>query len=413
MRVVLSTYGSRGDLEPFVALAARLTARGVEVRVCAPPDEAFAARLDAVGVALMPVWRSARALTTEKPEPASLPQRAAELIADQFEAVTAAAQGCDLLVATGMLPATAGALSVAENLGLPTVSVSFQQLTVPSPHHRPLEYPGRPFPPDVTDYRALWDLDTAATDALFRDALNINRASAGLPAVPHVRDYVVGDRPWVASDPVLDPLLERPDLDVVQTGAWLLPDDRPLSTEVCAFLDDGPPPIYVGFGSMPLHDSADAARDVVQAVRSEGRRVVLLSGWWADLAADDASGSIHAQEDVLVVGEVNHQALFTRVAAVVHHGGAGTTTTAARAGVPQVVVAQAADQPYWARRVAELGIGVAHAGPSPTAASLVAALSAVSNPSLRDRARLVADEVRSDGADVAATRLLSLAETSS
>ena len=222
MRVVLSTYGSRGDLELFVALAARLTARGVEVRVCAPPDEAFVARLDAVGVALMPVWRSARALTTEKPEPASLPQRAAELIADQFEAVTAAAQGCDLLVATGMLPATAGALSVAENLGLPTVSVSFQQLTVPSPHHRPLEYPGRPFPPDVTDYRALWDLDTAATDALFRDALNINRASAGLPAVSHVRDYVVGDRPWVASDPVLDPLLERPDLDVLHPGAWLL-----------------------------------------------------------------------------------------------------------------------------------------------------------------------------------------------
>ena len=124
----------------------------------------------------------------------------------------------------------------------------------------------------------------------------------------------------------------------MQTGAWLLPDDRPLSTEVCAFLDDGPPPIYVGFGSMPLHDSADAARDVVQAVRSEGRRVVLLSGWWADLAADDASGSIHAQEDVLVVGEVNHQALFTGVAAVVHHGGAGTTTNAARARVPQVVV---------------------------------------------------------------------------
>ena len=121
------------------------------------------------------------------------------------------------LVATGMLPAPAGACQSprsrpADGIGeLPAARGAVA-------YHRPLEYPGRPFPPDVTDYRALWDLDTAATDALFRDALNINRASAGLPAVPHVRDYVVGDRPWVARDPVLDPLLERPDLDVVQPG---------------------------------------------------------------------------------------------------------------------------------------------------------------------------------------------------
>jgi vancomycin aglycone glucosyltransferase len=97
------------------------------------------------------------------------------------------------------------------------------------------------------------------------------------------------------------------------------------------------------------------------------------------------------------------------VAAVVHHGGAGTTTTAARAGTPQVVVPQVADQPYWAARVAELGIGVAHEGATPTVDSLSAALATALAPETRTRARTVAGTIRPDGAAVAATLLLDLA----
>jgi vancomycin aglycone glucosyltransferase len=103
---------------------------------------------------------------------------------------------------------------------------------------------------------------------------------------------------------------------------------------------------------------------------------------------------------------VNHQALFRRVAAVVHHGGAGTTTTAALAGAPQVIVPQLVDQPHWARRVAELGIGGAHVGPVPTPESLGAALGIALAPATRDRAMEVASEVRTDGATVAASLLL-------
>jgi vancomycin aglycone glucosyltransferase len=94
------------------------------------------------------------------------------------------------------------------------------------------------------------------------------------------------------------------------------------------------------------------------------------------------------------------------VAAVVHHGGAGTTTTAARAGAPQVVVPQAADQPYWAARVADLGIGAAHDGPTPTTESLSAALRTALTPETRARATAVAGTIRTDGATVAATLLL-------
>ncbi|MFF4415596.1 glycosyltransferase [Streptosporangium sp. NPDC001559] len=400
MRVVLSTYGSRGDVEPLVALAVRLREHGVEVRVCAPPDDDFARRLAGVGVPLVPVGPSARALTTAAPPTAGdLPRRAAEVIAGQFEALTPAAEGCDALVATGMMPAAAGALSVAERLGVPSVSVTFQQLTLPSPYHAPLAYPGRPFPAEVTDRRTLWDLDAGNINELFGEALNVNRVAAGLPPVDDVRGYVVGERPWLATDPVLDPWLETPELDVVQTGAWTLPDERPLPAELTAFLDAGEPPVYVGFGSMPMRSVK--AEEVVEAVRAWGRRVVLARGW-ADLAP------IGGRDDCFVVGEVNHQALFGRVAAVVHHGGAGTTTTATRAGAPQVVVPQAADQPYWAGRVAGLGVGVAHDGPVPTAESLSAALGAILSPETRARATAVADTVRTDGTAVAARLLLDM-----
>ncbi|MER5321583.1 glycosyltransferase [Streptosporangium roseum] len=401
MRVLLSTYGSRGDVEPLVGLAVQLRALGAEVRVCAPPDEDFAERLAGVGVPLVPVGQSARALTTAAPppSPANLPRRAAELIASQFDVVTAAAEGCDVLVATGAMPAAAGARSVAEKLGIRSVSVTFQQLTLPSPHHAPLAYPGRPFPPDVTDNRVLWDLDARSINALFGAALNTNRASIGLPPVDNVRDYVIGDRPWLATDPTLDPWQEPADLDIVQTGAWILPDVRPLPAELTAFLDAGTPPVYVGFGSMPMNASTDAARVAIEAVRAQGRRALVGRGW-ADLALIDD------RDDCFVVGEVNQQALFGRVAAVVHHGGAGTTTTAARAGAPQVVVPQVADQPYWAGRVAGLGIGAAHDGPAPTFESLSAALRTSLTPETRARAAAVAGTVRTDGATVAAKLLL-------
>ncbi|MFD7628829.1 glycosyltransferase [Streptomyces sp. NPDC059851] len=399
MRVLLSTYGSRGDVEPLVGLAEQVRALGAEVRVCAPPDEDFAQRLAGVGVPLVPVGPSARALTLAAPPPSSLPERAASLIADQFEAVTAAAEGCDVLVATGVMPAAAGARSVAEKLGIPSVSVTFQQLTLPSPHRPPLAYPGRPLPPEVTDNRMLWDLDAESINALFGEALNTNRASAGLPPVDDVRAYVIGDRPWLATDPVLDPWRGAPGLDVVQTGAWILPDPHPLPVELAAFLDAGTPPVYVGFGSMPLHASADVARVAVEAVRAQGRRAVVARGW-ADLSLVDE------RDDCFAVGEVNQQVLFGRVAAVVHHGGAGTTTAAARAGAPQVVVPQATDQPYWAGRVADLGIGAAHDGPTPTVESLSAALRTALAPETRARALAVAGTVRTDGAAVAARLLL-------
>ncbi|MET7606162.1 glycosyltransferase [Streptomyces avermitilis] len=399
VRVLLSTYGSRGDVEPLVGLAVQVRELGAEVRVCAPPDEEFAELLAGVGVPLVPFGQSVRALVTgvTPPSAADASRIAAELVAARFATVAAAAEGCDALVATGLMPA--GTRSVAEKLGIRYVYACFHPFELPSSHYPPSQRPGPPFPSDVTDNRVLWDLDAQKVNALYGEALNTHLAAIGLPPVDNVRDHVFTDQPWLAADPVLGPWQELTDLDVVQTGAWILPDERPLPADLVAFLEAGAPPVYVGFGSMPMRASTDVARVAVEAVRAQGHRVLVGRGW-ADL------GLVDEQQDCFVVGEVNQQQLFGRVAAAVHHGGAGTTTTAARAGAPQVVVPQIVDQPYWAGRVAELGIGAAHDGPTPTFESLSAALKTALTSETRARARAVAGTIRADGATVAARLLL-------
>jgi vancomycin aglycone glucosyltransferase len=399
MRVLLSSWGSRGDLEPLAALALALRELGAEARVCAPPDEEFTALFTRVGVTPIPLGPSTRSIAAglKAPSPDAAFRLAAELVAARFETLPAAAEGCEAIVATGLMPA--GARDVAELLGMRYVLATFHIFGLPSRHFPPATRPGKPSSVDETDTRVLWREDAERVNALYAEPLNTHRARLGLAPVDDVRGHVLGDEVWLAADPVLAPWQDLTDLDLVQTGAWLLPDERPLPGELEAFLDAGKPPVYVGFGSMAMRTSPDLGRIALEATRTHGRRAILSRGW-ADLAPTDD------RDDCLVIGEVNHQALFRRVAAVVHHGGAGTTTTAAVAGAPQVLVPQLVDQPHWARRVAELGIGAAHDGPVPTVATLTSALATALAPETRERARVVAGEVRTDGARVAARRLL-------
>ena len=138
---------------------------------------------------------------------------------------------------------------------------------------------------------------------------------------------------------------------------------------------------------------------MIDAARALGRRAIVSRGW-ADLSLVDN------EPDGLVIGDVNQQALFTHVAAVVHHGGAGTTTAAAIAGAPQVVVPQLYDQHYWAQRVDDLGIGTAHASGIPTTDSLTRALERSLQSDVAVRARVIAAAVGRDGACEAARCLI-------
>lgn len=404
MRVLLTTYDSRGGVEPLLGLAVQLQAIGAEALLCVPPDEEFAQRAAAFGVPLVPFGDPVQAMSTGAAQAteSDVRRHVLGLIDAQFDTVAAAAQGCDALLSAGLIWTSAGARSVCDKLGIHYVYASYHPTHLPSPHHPPPEFAGRGLSPSQAENRYMWDRNARDANALFGPTLNGHRASLDMPLVGDLRSYAYTERPWLASDPTLGPWPQPAEFDVVQTGAWLVDDARPLPDDLADFLDAGSPPVYVGFGSMPLWGTNDLGRTAVEAIRAQGWRTLLARGW-ADLdLIDDA-------DDCFVVGEVNQQALFPRVAAAIHHGGAGTTTTAARAGVPQLVVPQGADQVYWARRVIELGIGTACDGPAPPLRALSQALEAIVTPATQACARDVARSMRTDGAAVAAKMLLDVA----
>src|SRR5262245_24686875 len=379
MRVLLSTIGSRGDVQPLVALASHLKALDHDVRVCVPPD--FREWIESLGIAVTPIGPEVRSFaasrassSTAPPAPLTAEQRQQMVnatVATQFETITAAAQGCDVIVAATALQIAAR--SIAEKMGIGYAFAAYSPSVLPSPHHPPPplpSVPGQTLPP-TNDNRELWARDTARFNDLFGAALNEHRARLGLPSVVDVRSQMLTDRPSRGTDPRLARWPGPADERVFQTGAWILPDDRPLSRELQAFLESGEPPIYFGFGSSRAPQ--DAGRVMLEAARAVGRRAIVSRGWFDESLVQD-------EADCLSIGEVNVHALFPRVAAVVHHGGAGTTTAAALAGAPQVVVPDRYDQHYWAQRVDSLGIGTAHASTAPTTDSLISALERTLRP---------------------------------
>jgi vancomycin aglycone glucosyltransferase len=403
MRVLLSTIGSRGDVQPLVALAQQLRALGQEVRLCVPPD--FRDGIERLGFSVTPIGPEVGKATAASlpatpvpPSPDELRQMVAGTVATQFETVAAAARGCDVIVAATALQIAAR--SVAERMGVPYVFAAYCPIVLPSPHHAPppLRMRGQGPTPETADHREIWDEDARRWNDTWGAALNAHRASAGLPPVSDVRSHMFTDRPWLAADPTLGPWPDPADPAVFQTGAWIQPDDRSLSPELETFLDAGEPPIYFGLGS--TRAPQDLGPVMIQAARALGRRAIVSRGW------TDLSLGVENEPDCLAVDEVNLQALFKRVAAVVHHGGAGTTALAALAGAPQVVIPQLYDQHYWARRVDHLGIGTAHAPATPTTDSLTSALEHTLRAGVAERARSVAAAGRTDGAQVAARRLV-------
>ena len=399
MRVLLSTIGSRGDVQPLVALGSQLKALGQEVRLCVPPD--FRDWIENLGMPVTPIGPEVRrtgkaSASAARPTPEQRRQMMEGTVAAQFETIAGAAQGCDVIVGATALQIAAP--SIAEKMGIPYVFAAYCPTVLPSPHHAPpvLAMLGDTPAPPSGDYTDLWVQDGRRWNDTWGSLLNSHRASRGLASVDDVRSHVLTDRPWLAADATLAPWPDPADQAVLQTGAWILPDPNPLSPELEAFLDAGAPPVYFGFGSNRA--TQDLSLVMIQAARALGRRAIVSRGW-ADLSLVDG------EPDCLAIGEVNQQVLFTRVAAVVHHGGAGTTTAAGGAGAPQVVIPQHYDQHYWAQRIHHLGIGTAHAPGAPTTESLTSALEQTLKPDVAARARSIAAAMGREGALAAARRL--------
>ena len=195
----------------------------------------------------------------------------------------------------------------------------------------------------------LWQWAGILLDLGYRSLINRYRRRLGLRPLKRVMSHLTANM-VVAADRELAPLPPEAPSDCHQTGYWHAPSRTPLPVALERFLDKGPRPLYVGFGSMGDPQPRRTLSILRQAARRAGLRTVIQSGWagWR-FASDDTC--LCATEDL------PHDRLFPRLAGAVHHGGAGTTLAAARAGIPQVIVPHLLDQYYWGQRILEKGLG--------------------------------------------------------
>src|SRR5690349_17305929 len=212
MRVLLSTIGSRGDVQPLVALAVELKTLGQEVRLCVPPD--FREWIEGLGMPVTSIGPELRSTAKPKAAPAApatpiSPELRRQMIegtvAVQFQTITAAAQGCDVIVGATALQVAAP--SVAERMEIPYVFAAYCPAVLPSPRHAPpvLGALGDTPAPAMADYSELWAADAQRWNDTWGSLINSRRTSLGLEPVSDVHRYVITDRPWLAADPTLGP----------------------------------------------------------------------------------------------------------------------------------------------------------------------------------------------------------------
>ncbi|MFE6645471.1 glycosyltransferase [Nocardioides sp. NPDC057772] len=404
MRFVFGLMGSRGDVQPALAVALELRRRGHEVIVGVAPNLLpLAARLGLDPHAVGPDSGALLASPLVREEMRSANPRtrlrAVRKVSahgwDDFRADLAALAGdrgsADVVVA-GLLGQEVGS-ALAERIGAGFAALHY----FPVRSNRSVKVvPG----PDALQEKA-WDVGMRMRWELTREAENAQRAALGLAPARTRLQTRLRDRGAVevqAYDPLLVPGLPREwgiqspfagFLALTETDRLRL-GETGVTDALGDWLGAGYPPVYVGFGSMPVADPARLVADVAAATADLGLRALVSSGW--------NSFDVDVPDHVRLVGAVDHAAVLPRCVAAVHHGGAGTTAAVLRAGIPSVVGWYSADQPVWGRLLGDLGVGTSVRASRLDRDRLREALSAVLKPRVRERAaevvpRLVTPEV--------------------
>lgn len=419
MRVLIVTSGSLGDVAPYTGLATRLQAAGHQVAIAT--EDRFAGWIRARGVECRPLGLDldvmlatpdgagdggSHALGTERQELASDLTQVPGFIHQLGQALASVMQrstDVDLVVLS--TAATPIGWHVAEALDQPTIGAYV------TPMH-----PTRAFPATFILRKTLGSWANRATtrawlatiDQIYRRTTRELREHLGLPPLSSgVLRRRLERRRWpvlYGFSPTVVPRPPdwRPGLEVV--GYWwpARPHGWEPPADLVDFLDAGPSPVFVGFGSLGSGRGEDLVDTALAALRKVGARGVVQAGGADHPVADD---------DVVTIGDVPYDWLMPRLAAVVHHGGAGTAAAGLRAGLPAVAIPLAVDTPFWATRLAALGVspGVLRHKDVSVDALASALEQALTNPSHRQRARAVA---RSMEAEDGAGRAVELIERS-
>jgi sterol 3beta-glucosyltransferase len=364
MRILILTYGSRGDVQPFVALGRALEARGHTVTLgtasrfesfvrdaglgFAPMSDAMLNLLDTdagrdmmestQGVLQSLKWTVMMARTVGPAQ--------AELIDDSWAA--AEAVDPDLII---FHPKTYAGSHIAEKRGIPAVLAMLVPMMVPTG-----ERPNVGFPDTGWEWWNRFSYRFVNGTMAFSAGRHVRemREKRGLPKQRRfdlLRDSAGRILPVLnaVSPSVLPAPRDWPD-EAVMTGYWFsnLGDWTP-PADLEAFIEAGPPPVYVGFGSMAGRSPDRLAKTVIDALERTGKRGIIATGWGGLEPGD-------LPDTILKIEGAPHEWLFPRMEAIVHHGGAGTTAAAIRAGKPQVIVPFFGDQPFWGKIMAQHGV---------------------------------------------------------
>ncbi len=405
MNITIFALGTRGDIQPDLALAVGLQHAGHHVTLVAPYN--FASWIRSYGVTAHPVRFSLQEFMQKPEVKAALRShnilRQMRMMRDEMgsgimealEEFWQASQDADFVIQTS---SAHGAVDIARERNIPMAFVFLQ----------PLAPPTRAFPSFLLPFRfSLGGHYNYLTHVLIWRAgwpavggpLNRWRAARfNLPPWRSATEMFNARRgfgtPWLyAFSPGVVPKPAEWDEHHHVTGYWFLdpPPDWQPPPELERFLEDGPPPVYVGFGSMSHEDLERQTRLALRTLELAGQRGVLSTGW-------GGITRLPASPTVFYVDDVPHSWLFPRMAAVVHHGGAGTTAESLRAGVPSIVSPFVVDQYAWAEQVARLGVGV-RAAPIKklTAEKLAEAIrSTVHDTALRARASGLGEQIRAE-----------------
>jgi UDP:flavonoid glycosyltransferase YjiC (YdhE family) len=408
MRITILTNGSRGDVQPYVALGLGLQQAGHSVQIAT--HEQFRTFIRERGLDFFPVagdfrqmweseeWRQLRAAGRNRLRLMKEFQRIFE--AHSIEFLHDALQACQdaeaILCATHVYFAGE---ALAEKMQRPLYYASLYPLT-PSRFQATMMLPPLPAPLRLLGWLGYnWLTHMLFLKVSYQLARPLRRAYQRVLDLPP-RPVWLSMRTFQQGPPFLygysrHVVPRPPDWDPRNhvTGYWFLEhaaDWRP-SPHLVDFLAAGPAPVYVGFGSMKEQDAAQLTEIVVEALRRARQRGVLLTGW-------GGLGAGKVPDEIFVAEAIPHDWLFPRMAAVVHHGGAGTTAAGLRAGLPSVIVPFRYEQPFWGRRVWELGVGPR---PVPRRQLSVERLAdamtaAVSDKEMRRRAQELGDRIRQE-----------------
>jgi sterol 3beta-glucosyltransferase len=350
MHISILALGSRGDVQPYATLGTGLKSAGHEVRFIT--FESFASLVAENKLDFHPIQGNAQTLVTNGGADMFGLLRSFGSLAEGYARDLSAPHLGETDLIINQLPAGLYGFDLAEKYGVPMVMAS----VIPLARTKMFPLMGFPKLPIPGYNKATYYLGEQMAWQMFRSVTNRwRKETLNLPPVP-VKGYLgqVGTRQISIVNGFSQHVVPRPydwNEYIHITGYWF-PENKHWQPpdDLSAFVEAGKPPVFIGFGSMPIKNPQQTTTTILEALKQSGQRGILHMGW-------GGLGNQSLPDYVFKIEYAPYESLFPQMAMVIHHGGSGTTAFGLRSGVPSCAVSFVFDQHYWGERIAELGVG--------------------------------------------------------